>query len=122
MISKAKIKKRLRKKNNPEIVRTIETAKKNKAWLNIARLISNSKRKYPSINLKEIEKQSKEGDTVLIPGKVLGSGNLTKRIRISALNFSESAKEKLKAQKCEVVTIIEEMNKNPKAEGIKILA
>lgn len=73
------------------------------------------------MNLKDIEKVTTEGDTVVVPGKVLGSGNVNKKVRICALNFSESAKEKLKESKGEIVTIIEEIKKNPKAEGIKIL-
>ena len=121
MISKTKIKKRLNKKTNPYIVKTIEAARKNNNWLKVAGTISNSNKKYSSVNLKEIDEQAKEGDTVLILGKVLGSGSLTKKVRVCALNFSESAKEKLKAHKCEVVTIIEEINKNPKAEGIKVI-
>jgi len=121
MISKTKISKRMKRKTHSEIVETVNAAKKNKEWNKIAQLISGSRRKYSSVNLKEIEKQTKEGDTVLILGKVLGSGNVKKKVRVCAINFSESAKEKLKENKGEIVTILEEINKNPKAEGIKVL-
>ena len=121
MISKTKIKKRLKRKVDKYIVETVNAAKKNKEWNKLAQIISSSRKKYSSVNLKEIEKETKEGDTVVIAGKVLGLGDVTKKIRICALNFSESAREKLKENKSEVVTILEEINKNPKAQGVKIL-
>ena len=121
MISKTKIKKRLKRKTNPEIVETILAAKKNEYWNKITQIISGSTRKYSSVNLNEIERKTKEGDTVVVIGKVLGSGNVSKKIRICAISFSESAKDKLKVKKSELVTILEEIKKNPKAEGIKIL-
>lgn len=121
MISKTKIGKRIGNKNDFVVVETILAAKKNKSWNKIAQLISGSKKKYSSVNLKEIDKKSKEGDTIVVPGKVLASGNLSKKIRICAMNFSESAKEKLKDSKTEGVMIIEEIKKNPNAEEVKIL-
>ena len=73
------------------------------------------------MNLDQIDEKSKEGDTILVPGKVLGTGEVTKKLRIVAFSFSESARQKLKEKKCEMVTILEEIKVNPKAEGIKIL-
>jgi len=121
MKSKTKIKQRMKEKTNTDIVETIKEAKKNKEWGKIAQIISASSKKYSTFNLKHIEKETKEGDTVVIPGKVLGSGNVTKKVRVCALNFSESARDKLKENKGEIITILEEIKKNPKAEGIKIL-
>ena len=121
MISKTKISKRIKRKTHSEIVETVNAAKENKEWNKIAQLISGSRRKYSSVNLKEIEKQTKVGDTVIIPGKVLGSGTISKKVRVCAINFSESAKEKLKENKGEIVTILEEIKKNPKAEGVKVI-
>ena len=69
----------------------------------------------------EKTKESKEGDTIVIPGKVLSQGELTKRIKIVAFSFSERAKEKLLSSKCGVSTIKDEIKKNPKAEGIRIV-
>lgn len=122
MISKTKIGKRIGRKANKEIVEVIKEAKKNEGWMKIAQKISGSNRKYSSVNLKEIELETKVGDTVLIAGKVLSSGKITKKIRVCALGFSDNAIEKLGEHKCEIVTILEEIKKNPKAEGIKVLA
>ena len=121
MISKTKIKLRLRRKTNPELAETIQFANKSPPWKELAQILSRSTKKYSSINLWDIEKQTSAGDTIIIPGKVLSSGEVTKKLRICALSISEKAKEKLKASKSEFVTIKEEIIKNPKAEGIKII-
>ena len=111
----------MRKKTNSEIVKTIILAKKNNKWIKLAYQLSGSTRKYSSVNLDEIDKKSKEGDTLVVLGKVLGSGNLNKKVRVCALGFSASAVEKLKKTKSEISSLADEIKKNPKAEGIKIL-
>lgn len=121
MISKTKIKKRLRKKTNPEFAETIHLGTKNKNWIKIAQILSGPTKKYSSINLFEIDKKSTPGDIIIIPGKVLSKGDLTKKIRICALSISKEAKEKLKSTKSEFVLLKEEIKKNPKAEGVKMI-
>ncbi|MBU3907117.1 MAG: 50S ribosomal protein L18e [Nanoarchaeota archaeon] len=121
MKTKTKIGKQVKKKLNRELFETIIIAKKNDAWLKVASLLSSPKSRRIIVNLSEIEKQTKEGDTVVIPGKILSQGDITKKIRVAALGFSESAREKLLKTKSEVVTLMEEIKKNPKANGIKII-
>jgi len=120
-ISKTRINRKLERKTSSDLVETIILAKKLKPWLKIAHLISVPRRKQAAVNLKDIEKETKEGDTILVPGKVLGQGEISKKIRIAALYFSESAMKKLKEKKCEQVSIKEEIKVNPKAQGIKVM-
>jgi ribosomal protein L18E len=120
-LSKTKIKFRIKKKTNPVLVETLQAAIKHPAWKPVAALLSGSTRNYVSKNLFEIEQETKLGDTVVIVGKVLSKGNLTKKVKLCALAISEKAHEKLKPTKSEIVSILEEITKNPKAEGIKIL-
>ncbi len=121
MVSKTKIGKRIGRKSDPLIVETVINAKKHKAWVNIASKISGPKRSYHSVNLSDIEEKTKEGDTVLVIGSVLGSGQVSKKIRVCALHFSEQAIEKLKKTKSEIVSVLDEIKKNPRAEGVKII-
>ena len=122
MISKTKLFQRLKRKNNPELVNTLMACKKNEAWMNVGAILSRSKSQMPVVNLDKIDKESKDGDLVIVPGKILGNGEMTKKIRVAALNFSESAKEKLGKHKSEMITILEEIKRNPKAQGIKIIS
>ena len=120
-MNKRKISKRITRKTHNVLVDTLFTAKKQKAWLEVAGRISGPTRNHSSVNLKDIDKNSKQGDTIVVPGKVLGIGELSKKIRICALSFSEMASEKIKKSGSEKVTILEEIKKNPKATGVKIL-
>ena len=123
MVSRTKIKLRIKKKTNPEIQETIAEALKTRSetWIKIAALLSGSTSGYSSINLDTIAKETKAGDTVVIVGKVISKGTLSNKVRIAALSFSESALEKLKESKSETVSILEEIKKNKEAKGIKII-
>jgi len=121
MSDKTRIENKLQRKTNPELRETILAAKKGTKWLEVANLVSRPKRVSIKVNLDSIEKNSKEGDIIVIPGKVLGKGNLTKKIKVVAFSFSESVDEKLDKAKCEKIRIIDEIKKNPEAKNIKIL-
>ncbi|HJX50783.1 MAG TPA: 50S ribosomal protein L18e [Candidatus Nanoarchaeia archaeon] len=121
MKSKTLIEKQLKKKSNPEIVETIIAAKKKKNWLEIAHILSGPRKKHSNINLQEIEKQSKDNDTIVIPGKVLSQGELNKKIKVVAFKFSEKAKEKIIKSGSKVLSILEEIKLNPEAKGVKII-
>jgi large subunit ribosomal protein L18e len=121
MKTKTLIEKQLKRKGNQELVDTIIAAKKQKAWVEVAGLLAAPRKNYPNMNLDKINKDSKEGESVLIPGKVLSQGNIDKKLKVVALAFSETAKEKLKNSGCQVSSITEEIKSNPEAKGLKIL-
>ncbi|MDO8517490.1 MAG: 50S ribosomal protein L18e [Nanoarchaeota archaeon] len=118
-ISKTKIEKRLRTKTNSELVGTIIKLKKTNP--EIAKILAMPKKKWIAINLDLIDKKSKEGDKVLVPGKVLSSGNLTKKIKIVAWSISKNAAEKIKQAKSEFVLMQEEMKKNPELKNLNMI-
>jgi len=121
MKSKNTIEFQLRKKTNPELVETIIKAKKKAKWLEVAGILSSPRINKISINLDKINKEAKEGEIIIVPGKVLSQGELDKKIKIAAFNFSEKAKEKILKAKGEILSIAEEIKKNPEAKGVKIL-
>ena len=119
--SNTSIGRRIPRKMDSYVVETVLAAKKQPKWRKVAQRISGSRRKYSEMNLNEVDAKSSEGNTIIVTGKVLGGGDLTKKIRICAMSFSESALAKMKHSKSEAVKIIDEIKKNPKAEGVKIL-
>ena len=116
-----KIKKQIKKKTNSELVETILKAAKNEKWFQVAQIISGPRRKRMNLNLDEIDNIANDGETIVVPGKVLSQGELNKKIKIVALNFSKNAKEKLSRSKKDFATIEEEIKKNPDAKGIRII-
>jgi large subunit ribosomal protein L18e len=121
MKTKTKIDKQIQKKSNKELVETIIAAKKKDKWLKVARILSGPRRKAISLNLEEINENSKDGETIIVPGKVLSQGEMDKKIKIVALSFSEKAKEKLLKSKIPSSSIIEEIKKNPDIKRGRIL-
>ncbi len=120
MKTKNKIKIQSKKKSNSELVETINSAKKNKNWAKVASILSGPRKNYSQANLKDIEKES-GNETIIIPGKVLSEGEINKKVKIAALNFSSKAQEKLLKSKCEILSINEEIKKNPEGKNIKVL-
>lgn len=122
MKSKTKIDKQSLRKTNTEVVNTIRAAKKSEKWLEVASLLSRPKRKMAVINLDQINKENLKGeDLVVVAGKVLSIGEIKGKFKIAALNFSEKAKEKLKKEGCETLSILEAIKLSPDAKGIKII-
>ncbi len=118
-ISKTQIDKRMRKKTNEYLVETIKTLKRTN--VEVAKILAMPKKKNTILNLEEIDKQVKIGDKVLVPGKVLSSGDLTKKIKLVAWSISEKAEEKLKTSKSEFVLLSEEIKKNPELKDFKLI-
>ena len=123
MKSKTKIERQSWKKGNPILVETVRAAKKTSSnfWLKVAGILSGPRRARNEININDIEKVTKEGDSVVFPGKVLSQGDISKKIAVIAFGFSEKAREKLLKNKSHVLSILEEIKKNPSAEGLKFL-
>lgn len=66
-------------------------------WVAVAKKIKAPTRKRSEVNLFKIDRLTKKGDTVVVPGKVLGEGGLTHAVNVAALNFSASARRKIEA-------------------------
>src|SRR3989344_8481470 len=113
MKSITKIKKQSKRKTSQELVETILNAARNEKWIDVARIISGPRRKRLNVNLGYIDGESKDGETIVVPGKVLSEGDIIKKIKLVALDFSENAMEKLSKGKKEFLTIDEEIKKNP---------
>lgn len=120
--SKSKIEKQLQRKTNSILVKTIIACKKNKAWIEVAGILSGPRKNRLNLNLEELDKKVKNEKTIVVPGKILSQGELDKKIKVVALGFSEKAKDKLKKSGSEVFTILEEIKKNSDAKGVKILS
>ena len=82
---------------NPELRKLIVELKKTKKpiWKRVASMLEKSRRNRIEVNLWKINKFTKEGDLVIIPGKILGFGELENNIKISSFNASKIAIEKI---------------------------
>ncbi len=112
---------------NPMLMGLIEDLKKNSVeqkvniWNKIASDLSRPTRKRRIVNLSKINRHTKENETIIVPGKVLGSGILDHKLTISAYQFSDSAKEKLAKAGAKIVPLGDLIKESPKGKRIRII-
>lgn len=73
------------------------------------------------VNLSRINMYTEKDDFVVIPGKVLGSGDLDHPVTIAAYKVSSSAIEKINNSKSKIVSINELIEKGIKGKKIRIM-
>lgn len=100
----------LRKLSNKEDV---------KIWKRVGEDLLRATRQRREVNLFKIEKYAKTGETLLVPGKVLGKDELTKKVTVAAFRFSESAKNSIN-KNGKAITIRQLMKENPKGSKVRI--
>ncbi|MDE1857220.1 MAG: 50S ribosomal protein L18e [Candidatus Micrarchaeota archaeon] len=88
-----------------------------KLWGRVHELVEVPSRRRASVNLSKLNAKTKEGDNVVVPGKVLSSGRLDHKINIAAIEFSAGAEKALKASGSRIVQL-DEMMKTKKVSVI----
>ena len=90
-------------------------------WRDTASRLASSKKNWAQPNLSHISRHSEKKETVLVPGKVLGSGEISGAQTVAAFSFSDGAKTKIEASGGRTLTIRELMEENPNGKGVRIL-
>ena len=83
-------------------------------WTRVARELSRSTRQRRIVNLSRLNRHTKKDETVVVPGKVLGSGALAHSLTVAAFSFSTSAKQAIEQANGKTLTIAELMKQKPK--------
>jgi large subunit ribosomal protein L18e len=90
-------------------------------WKRAAELLSKPRRNRVEVNLSKIEQYAPEGSTVLVPGKVLGAGKISRKLTIAAFSFSDGAKKAISEGGAKTLTIDELFSQNPDGKSVVIL-
>ena len=115
-----------RAKTNYQLKGLIEELKKVSAengtalWKRIALDLEKPTRSSRIVNLSRLNRYTKDKYVVVVPGKVLGTGELDHNVTVAAFSFSGSAKEKINSNG-KAMTLRELLNTNPKAQKVKII-
>jgi large subunit ribosomal protein L18e len=91
-------------------------------WRRVADDLLMPTRKRRLVNLFTLDLYSKDGDIVVVPGKVLGTGDINHKVTVAAYAFSSSAIAKIRQAKVNVMSIKDLVEKNPKGKDVRILA
>ncbi|MBT3835740.1 50S ribosomal protein L18e [Candidatus Woesearchaeota archaeon] len=90
-------------------------------WRRVVKDLTKSSRQRRSVNVYKIDKYAREGEMVLVPGKVLSLGEMSKKVDVAAFNFSAEAKKKIEQANGKIMTIKELLEQNPEGKKVRIL-
>ncbi|WP_411963819.1 50S ribosomal protein L18e [Haloferax sp. YSMS24] len=89
-------------------------------WQDVADRLEKPRRTHAEVNLSRIERYAREDETVVVPGKVLGSGVLQKNVTVAAVDFSSTARTKIE-QVGDVVTLEQIAEQNPEGSNVRVM-
>jgi len=108
--------------SNPVLLETIDLLQEQDAsvWSSVAENLGKVNRRRAEVNLSTIERVAEDGETVVVPGKVLGSGRLTKDVDVAAFKASNSAKNQINEDN-EFMFIRDLVEENPEGENVRLV-
>jgi len=109
---------------NDDIKWTLRNAyKKTKTplWKTLEKKIESSRSNRSEINISKLENLTKEGENIIIPGKVLGNGTLTHKLNVTSFSISIPAMKKILDAGGKVITINDLVNQHPNGKGVRII-
>jgi len=118
---------KLRKKTNIVLRELIETLLNYsvkydaKIWRAVAEELNKPSRRRRAVNVSKINRYTNPGDYVVVPGKVLGSGNLDHPVTVAALSFSKTAIEKIQRAGGRAMSIFELLREKPDGSYVKTM-
>ena len=90
-------------------------------WRDIAKRLEKPKRNWAETNLSKLDRYANDGETIIIPGKVLAAGEISKKITVAAWSFSEAAKQAIVDAGGKAIGIRDLMAENPKGSNVRIM-
>jgi len=91
----------MKQSSNPELISIRRLLRRKAAelnvplWRSLAEKLEKSKHRRCVVNISRINRYTREGDTVTVPGKVVGSGSLNHKVCVAAFQFSDTARKKI---------------------------
>ena len=104
-----------------ELLRKLGSEQKVNLWKRIAGDLAKPTRQRATVNVFKLAQHTKDNEAVIVPGKVLATGDMPHKITIGAWAFSEAAKEKIEKAKGQCLSIQELAKKNPKGKDLRIM-
>ena len=99
-----------------------QASRKNEApiWSKLANLAIKPSSARRVVNLARINKITKENDVLFVPGKVLGTGNMSHKITLSSFSISTTAANKIIQTGGSIMAYSDMIKKFPTGKGVII--
>jgi large subunit ribosomal protein L18e len=90
-------------------------------WNEASRLLSAETKNRVEVNVGRISRIAEDGQALFVPGKVLGTGVLDKKVVVGAFSFSASAKSKLESAGGSALSVEQFLKKYPRGSGVQLV-
>lgn len=90
-------------------------------WKEAAKMLSAPKSNETVVNISRLARLGGGKDPIFVPGKVLGTGPLDKKLIVGAFTFSASARSKIESAGGEALEIQEFVDRYPKGSGVLLV-
>jgi len=89
--------------------------------INLAKQLKTPTRRKIEANLGKLQRLCKDGETIVIPGKLLSYGELNKKLTIACLSYSKTAREKAEKSGSKIISIEELIKQNPTGKNVRLI-
>jgi large subunit ribosomal protein L18e len=107
--------------NTVWILRKAARESKAPIWKDLEERISGPRSNRSEVNLGRLAQVTKAGEVVMVPGKVLGTGNLGHKLTVCAFSISETAAKKIINTGGRVMALEDLIKKYPEGKGVRII-
>jgi len=115
-------------KDNSELVRAIvelrraARAQKAPIWASAADRLERSRHQVVPVNVGHLERLAAADETILVPGKLLAEGTLSKKLTVAAFAYSKEARAKIHAAGGVAITLHDLLKIRPDGAGVRLFA
>jgi len=90
-------------------------------WRAAIKMLMKTRSRRVEVNVGKIDKLSKDGDVILVPGKVLGGGTVSHSIVVGCFNCSKAASDKIRKAGGKALTLTEFVEKYRDGKGVLLI-
>jgi len=100
-----------------------KAGKKQKAriWSVASTMLTNPASTRVAVNLGRISRIAADGEAVFVPGKVLATGVLERKVTVGAFSYSAQARSKIEAFGGSALSVEQFLKKYPKGSGVRLV-
>lgn len=119
---------RLHVKGNPELLRVVRelrlAARSHDAplWASVADRLERARHQNQAVNVGQLERIAAVDETLVVPGKVLADGELSKKLTVAAFAYSAGARTKIHAAGGTALSLHDLLHAKPNGAGVRLIA
>jgi large subunit ribosomal protein L18e len=91
-------------------------------WGSVADRLERPRHQTTPVNVGHLERLARPEETLIVPGKLLAEGPLSKKLTVAAFSFSAEARSKIQAAGGSALSLPELLKSHPDGTGVRLFA